>query len=166
MTKEYTSIKFKDWDFKVDKDATMNAYTSTKVGSAEDSQTLTGLNFLKQRDQIFPDEIKDLFTSLGINYKKEAEVSHHEALSDGQHLYSGWFHFKGEFTGPNYLDKQNEESKDFNLISIGKNFAIGFRKENFLTFFEDRNNLVQVEFECIIPWILEEEFEDADNFDL
>ena len=135
MTNEYTSVKYKEWEFQVDKEATLTAYSKVKVGSAEESQTLTGLNYAKQRDNIFPEEIKELLVSLGINYKKEAEVSHHEAFEDGQHLYAGWFHFKGDFSGPNYLEKQNESSKDFNLSSVNNKFAIGFTKQNFLTFF-------------------------------
>ncbi len=156
-------VSYKDWSFEVDKTVTQNTYKNIKIASAEESETLDGLNFAKQREEIYPEEIKKLFDDLGIDYKKEAEVSHHEALTNGMHIYSGWFHFKGSFTGPDYLDLMSEEDKKFNLIEITKNFSLGFRKESFLTSFEDRKNLVQVEFECLIPWVLEQEYEDEDE---
>ena len=84
-------------------------------------------------------------------------------LENGMHVYTGWFHFKGSFEGPDYLDKlskeNTDENKEFNVKEITKKFSIGFRNENFLTNFEDRTNLVQVEFECMIPWVLDLEFE-------
>ncbi len=162
-----TKVSYKDWNFEVDKTITQNTYKNIKRASAEESETLDGLNFAKQRDDIYPEEIKQLFEKLGIDYKKEAEVSHFAAVENGMHLYSGWFHFKGNFTGPDYLELMTEDDKKFNLIEITKNFSLGFRKESFLTSFEDRKNLVQVEFECLIPWVLEQEYEDEDEiFDM
>ena len=159
------AIKYKDWEFTADVETTKTTYKNVSIASAEASESIEGVNFAKQREKIYPQEIKDLFTSLGIDYKKETEVSHHKVLDDGQHVYTGWFHFKGDFSGPGYLDKQKGDDKTFNITPISDKFGIGFRRENFLTEFEDRSNLVQVEFECLLPWILDVEFEDYNLLD-
>ena len=158
-----TEITYKSWKFQADKETTASTYASVTKGSADEDESIEGVNFSKQREKVYPEEIKTLFGQLGIDYKKETEVSHHVNLENGMHVYTGWFHFKGSFEGPNYLDKISkdnpEEDKEFNVTEISKTFSIGFRNENFLTNFEDRSNLVQVEFECMIPWILDLEFE-------
>lgn len=154
-----TEITYKSWKFQVDQKLTASTYATVAKGSAEEDESIEGINFAKQRDKVYPKEIKDLFQQLGIDYKKETEVSHHLNLENGMHIYTGWFHFKGTFEGPDYLEKHSEDNKEFNTKEITKKFSIGFRNESFLTHFEDRSNLVQVEFECMIPWVLDLEFE-------
>ncbi len=158
-----TEVTYKNWSFKPNREETARAYAAVKRASAEESESIEGVNYAKQRDRVFPKEIKELFEALGIDYKKEPEVSHYKELGNGEHLYTGWFHFKGSFDGPDYLDKisqeNTEDKKEFNVFAITKRFSIGFRNESFLANFEDRSNLVQVEFECIIPWVLDVEFE-------
>lgn len=57
------------------------------------------MNFVAQRTNIYPTEIKELFTELGINWMKETEVTHFGLSASEQHYYNGWFHFKGSFEG-------------------------------------------------------------------
>ena len=45
------------------------------------------------------------------------------------------------------------------MTSINENFSIGFRYEKSLAYFEDNNDLVQVEFEAKLPWVIGKENE-------
>ena len=137
-----TEITYKSWKFQVNKELTASTYASVAKGSAYEEESIEGVNFSKQKEKVYPKEIIALFEQLGIDYKKETEVSHHLNLENGMHVYTGWFHFKGSFEGPNYLDKHTDENKEFNVTEITKKFSIGFRNESFLTNFEDRYNIV------------------------
>lgn len=155
----WQEVNFKGWKINVDKELTQNTYAQVKLGSAEESESIEGVNYFKQRDKVFPKEVLTLFEALGIDYKKETEVSHHEELENGLHQYFGWFHYKGSFEGENCLQNAEDENKIIELTTLTKTFKIGFRNANFLTAFDDRKNIVQIEYECILPWVLDVEYE-------
>jgi len=98
----------------------------------------------------------DLFDDLGIDYRKEVEITHYETLGDGLHHIGGWFHFKGKvLTGKDYRVPLEFGGYTFDLTPITDNFSIGFAEGSDLTFFEDKTGLVQVEFDTIIPWVID-----------
>ena len=154
-----TTIKFRNWELIVDKELTKVAYDKIFIGGPEGCGCNDCKNFLKNRETIYPTEIKNLFNELGIDYKKESEICHYGRLEDGLHYYGGWFHFKGKFIGKDCSVPTDPNAGDFELTPINKEFSIGFRYQNELTFFSDKENLVQIEFETKTPWTIEKNLE-------
>jgi hypothetical protein len=153
------TIKFKNWELIVNDELTKSTYNKVELGNADACICAECKNYSNFRDNVFPEEIKKLFLEIGIDYRKESEVTRYCKLKNGLHFYGGWFHFKGEFIGENCEVQLNKSVFTFELTKITENFSIGFRLSSALTFFENKNGLVQVEFETEIPWTIEKELE-------
>lgn len=157
-----TTVKYRDWEFEVDRELTRQTYESISVSGADSCVCNDCKNYAAYRDKVFPDEIKKLFDDLGIDYKKEVEITSFETLPNGLHLIGGWFHFKGWVTsGKDYRVPLSLGGHTFDLTIITDKFSIGFTEGNDLTFFPDKNDLVQVEFMVKIPWIIDKSLETA-----
>src|SRR5688572_1813859 len=94
-------IPYRDWILTVDSALTRATYARVKNGSADGCECFDCKNYVLTRDNAFPPETKALFEQVGIDYKKENEVSRLYKHGDGHHLYCGFFHFKGSFDGQN-----------------------------------------------------------------
>ena len=114
-------------------------------------------NFIEQREKVFPDEIRELFAKLGIDYKKEIDVSEFARLENGLHFYNGWFQFKGDFKGKDCTVPLPNGGYITDMTKITDTFSIGFRYGSSLTPFKEIEGLVQIEFDCYLPWILANE---------
>ena len=154
-----TTINFRSWELIADKQLTALTYDQVTIGGADSCICNECKNFANYRDNLYPDEIRQLFNDLGIDYKKESEICHYCRQDNGQHYYGGWFHYKGEFKGKNCTNWTTENSYTFDLTPISETFNIGFRVCSDLTFFDDKDNLVQIEFEVKIPWTIDKELE-------
>lgn len=140
-------IKFRDWDLYVDYETTKNTYDNVIHESCNCDDCK---NYALSKDIAFPDEIRKLFLDLGIVYKKECEAWCINNPKNELKNYIGWFHFKGSFKGPDCANDGNR----FDLKQITDTFKIGFRYEYYQTLFKDKNDLVQIEFETLVPWKL------------
>lgn len=154
-----TTISYKDWNLIVDREATKIAYDNCETGSAEGCDCNDCKNFADNKDKIYPEEIKGLFDKLGIDYRKEAEVSHYCRQADGLHYYGGWFHFNGQFKGKDCTVPLPSGGHTLELTPVTENFSIGFRVDNSLTIFAEKEGLVQIEFESKIPWTIDKKLE-------
>jgi len=152
-----THVSYRYWELYADKELTAQTYLKLEHSSAESCGCDYCKNFIEQREQIFPDEIKELFSKLGIDYQKEIEVSEFAKLENGLHYYSGWFHFKGDFIGKDCTVLLQNGGHTFDLTKITDDFSIGFRYDNALTPIKNKNGVVQIEFDCHLPWILPNE---------
>jgi len=74
--------------------------------------------------------------------------------NDGTHRYSVIFHFKGSFEGTDCLVSLNG-SQTIKLNPITDSFKIGFMKGDDLTYFKDKNDLIQIEIEIMVPWVID-----------
>jgi hypothetical protein len=90
-----TIVQYRDWKFEVDRELTRHTYESVSASGAESCACNDCKNYVACRDKIFPEEIKTLFSDLGIDYSKEVEITPWETLPGGLHHIGGWFHFKG-----------------------------------------------------------------------
>lgn len=154
-------LKFRDWEFEVDKELTRSTYAEV-IGSGADTCVCNDCKkYVAYRAEVFPDEIQNLFNDLGINYRKEVEITHIETHSNGLHHIAGWFHFKGRLLkGENYrVSIPGTEGYTFELTKITDTFSIGFGEGSDLTYFEDKSGLVQVEFDTSIPWVIDKSLE-------
>lgn len=152
-------VHFKNWELTVDYNITKRTYEKTAFGGSDICECNYCKNFADNKDNIYPDEIKLLFADLGIDYKKECEVWHYYNDELGYHCYSGWFHFKGSFQDKNHVSQTNKIFPIIDLTPINKNFSIGFSNNNQLTFFEDKELLVQVEFSAKTKWTIDKSLE-------
>lgn len=156
----FTKVKYRDWEFEVDRNLTRHTYKNISASGAESCVCNGCKNYVAYRDKIFSDEIRNLFEDLGIDYKKEVEITFFETLSNGLRHIGGWFHFKGRvLTGKDYRIHLPSGGHTTDLTHIAENFSIGFAEGGDLTFFSDKNDLVQVEFMTKIPWIIDKSLE-------
>ena len=77
-----TKVKYRDWEFEVDRELTRKTYESVLVSGTESCSCNDFKNYISYRDKVFSNEIKLLFEALGIDYKKEVEITSFENLSD------------------------------------------------------------------------------------
>ena len=153
-------MKFTDWTFEVDKTLTEQTYKNI-VGSGNETCSCNDCkNYVAYRDKVFPKEIIKLFEDLGIDFRKEVEITTWEKLTNGLHHIGGWFHFKGQvLTGKDYRIPFPSGGHTLALTRITDNFSIGFAEGNDLTFFTDKTGLVQIEFDTTIPWVIDKSLE-------
>ncbi|MDT3738833.1 MAG: hypothetical protein RO257_04955 [Candidatus Kapabacteria bacterium] len=150
------TLTYRDWTFEFDKQLTLDTYSQIKESGADLCICNECKNYIAYRDKIFPNEILKLFIDVGIDYKKEIEIMSFETLLNGFHNISGWFHFKGKILkGKDCRVSLPNGGFTFDLTTIADNFSIGFSEANDLTFFNDIQGLVQIEFDTIIPWVID-----------
>lgn len=154
-----TTVKFREWELIVDRELTKLTYDNVALGGPESCGCNDCKNFSNNREDIYPEEIKTLFDQLGIDFKKESEICHYCRQSDGLHYYGGWFHFKGKFKVKDCTVPTGSGGFTFDLTPINDKFSIGFRYDSALTFFDEKENLVQIEFDAITSWIINKELE-------
>ena len=154
-------LSYRDWTFEYNKQLTLDTYARIRESGAESCNCNDCKNYIANRDKVFPDEILKLFRDLGIDFTKEVEITNWERKPNGLHHIGGWFHFKGKvIRGKNFKIPLPSGGFSIDLTPISDNFSIGFSEGNDLTFFEDKNELVQIEFDTSIPWIIDKELED------
>ena len=149
------TIDFLEWKLFVDDALTRSTYANVAVGGADSCICKNCKNYVKSREFAFPGGIKKLFNALGVDYKKDCEVVHYYRNRNGLHHYCGWFHYIGDFFGPDCTLPLANGGYTTNLVTITPNFSIGFRKGTSLSIFQNNENLVQIEFEAHIPWIID-----------
>lgn len=156
-----TTVTFRDWEFEVDRELTQQTYESVSIGGADGCGCSDCENYAAYRDNVFSEEVKQLFNDLGIDYRKEVEITSWYILPDGLRCIGGWFHFKGRLiSGKNCkIPLPGNSGYSLHLTKIADNFEIGFTEENILTYFSDKTGLVQVEFITYIPWVIDKSLE-------
>ncbi len=160
------TLKFRDWEFEVDKQLTEQTYKKISGSGADGCACDDCKNYVAFRNEVFPDEVQKLFVDLGIDFRKEVEVTSLETLPNGLHCIAGWFHFKGKvIRGNDYRLPLLGGGYTFDLTKITENFEIGFAEGSALTFFEDKEGLVQIEFMTYVPWVINKVSSQVELFD-
>lgn len=135
------TVNLRTWVFKVDEQLTKQAYQAFS-SDAEWCACVYCQNYLAYREKFYPKEIKTLFFSLGLDYKKDprAPINYDVQPNDLLFYYSNDFFFYGRVLTP------NEDA-----IKIHDNFKI----EKVV---ESTNNqgasLVYIHFSTTIPFVL------------
>lgn len=161
MNKDVDStLKFREWEFEVDKLLTKQTYEKTFAGGSDTCICNDCKNYVSFRDNVFPEEVQNLFHDLGIDYRKEVEITTYEVLPNGLHHIGGWFHFKGKIIkGKDCRVPLPNSGFTFDLTKITDNFELGFTNGNDLAFFENTDHIVQIEFMTNIPWVIDKSLE-------
>lgn len=156
----FIRVKYRDWIFEVDRQLTKENYDIIIGGGSEGCECNDCKNYLTFRENVFPNEVQNLFNDLGIDYRKEVEILSYETLPNGLHNIGGWFHFIGQVIEGKDCDASlSGGGYTFDLTEIFDNFKIGFTKHISWTLFKNKYNLVQIEFNTSIPWVIDESLE-------
>ena len=148
-------VKYRDWVFEVDLEATIETYSNVEESGADTCACDNCKNYVAFRNYVFPEEILNLFDQLGVDSRKEVEITTWEELPDKFLRIGGWFHFKGRvLAGKTYRVWIAEKAYSYDLTPVADNFSIGFDKGDDLAYFEKKEELVQIEFGTIIPWVV------------
>jgi len=97
---------------------------------------------------------------LGIDYRKEVEITSWEKLPNGLYNIGGWFQFKGRvLKGKDYRIPLGGNGYTHDLTQVDDNFSIGFGEASALAHFSDTTGLVHIEFKTSIPWVIDKSLE-------
>ena len=149
-------VVYRGWIFEVDQQATQLAYSKRDSGNADGCSCSDCENYRSQRRDAFPPELLELFERLGLDYRKESEAFAVEDLNNGFVRYGGWFHFAGRILkGPDCKRPITKDAWAMELEQVAPRFKVGFTAGDDLSVFDDKGQLVQVEFETQIPWVID-----------
>jgi len=102
-----------DQTIRYDRESTAAVYKTIERGDAEECGCIFCKNFALQRDRAYPASFKALLEQLGIDPHKEGEVFECGPVTDGCHLYGGWFYFIGEMVAAGERTNSDPETHDF-----------------------------------------------------
>lgn len=146
---EIHTINFKNWAFDVDQTLTKTLYSNIMWGRADTIPKKEFKNYVVQRKYIFPQEVLDLFSELGVDYKKELKIKHCNE-EDGLNTYCGNFYAVGDMIkGDSCKVELSDSLCVYELTPITANFSIGFYQEN-----EEllHHHLIFIEFSVTVPY--------------
>jgi hypothetical protein len=147
-------LKLGNWIIQVDVDRTRKFYEEFYKITEECNCTYC-LNY-DMACPSYSDEIKQLFDELGIIPTKEAEVYHLHEIEPGKHLYGGFYHLVGIILeGKDCSQFVFERNRNQEFVNLTDDFKYGFSNDNALVNEDFPKPIIQLEFEAIIPWVLE-----------
>lgn len=133
-------MKIGSWIIEVDVNKTKEFYDNYHV-ITEDCNCDYCANYFLACEQ-FPPKMKELFRSLGIDPRKEGEVTEYIKNKDGTHLYSAFYHLVGRII---------EGGNDF---VYGDGVEISFTEELDLVPVGFPKPTIQFEIQMEISWVL------------
>lgn len=154
-----TRVTFREWTFEVDVPRTAEVYRCMDKASAETCGCHACLNFAAQRDTLYGAEFMALLRGLGIDHRREDEVSHFGREANGLHFYNGCFHFKGRIAeGRDCRVPAGTDGWTVSGISLDERISVGFLKPTHRAFdkFAVEEGLIQVDFSILLPWVLKD----------
>ena len=145
-------LKIGSWIIEVDVTKTKVFYERQPLIS-QDWNSIFGENYVLACER-FPQEVKELFHSLGIDPRKQGEVNEYKENEDGSHIYGGFYFIVGSLiTGPNFWINSEEDSMpNFETIN---GIQIAFTDELAMSPDADLPRpVIQLEFQLNVPWLL------------
>jgi len=111
-----------------DYEATRNLYSGTEGGDADRCECAYCRRFRNVRDEVYPQNVRTILERMGIDYKKESEVSQICEVEGRKRLYGGSFVFFGAVEcldqayerseAPPGFYKEVEVSADFSWVFV------------------------------------------------
>jgi hypothetical protein len=144
-------IKYRDWVLKADRLNNEALYSRVEVNGTQSCGCEGCQYFDSIADKLFPDEVKQLFLQLGIDIKKNFDVSDFGGGAMG-HTFNGQFHFKGVLLeGDDCYVPAEHGGYQVNLLPINDYFKIGFTKVASQSFFNNDEEIIKIEFMAKVP---------------
>ncbi len=138
-------FKYRDWVLEVERAQTETLYKGVSLSGSESCDCGNCKHFLSIKHFLYPDEVKGLFDNLGMDINKEFEVCDFGDEESG-HFYSWWFHFIGEIIeGKDCNTPLPTGGYTMDLLPINDILSIGFTKNISISFFDNKQDLIQVE---------------------
>lgn len=139
-------MRFGQWEYECDVEATKAAYARTPSGGADECRCTGCENYRRVRDDVFDPRARELLAALGIDYRKESEAYHLTRVRDRVHRYGGWFHFVGTLTA----------TGDFPHVPMTPSLSMSMTTAHAPALSELKGKpLVQVEFDALVPWVID-----------
>jgi hypothetical protein len=137
------------WEYSCDRAATAEAYARIDMGGADQCSCAGCRNFLKARNEVFPERFLALLESLGIDSRKDAEIVYYGPSGQGIYFYGGWFHFVGTL----------DTTGDFAPVPMGEGFETWLCRAHAPRISPLKDlPVVQLEFAARnVPWHLDED---------
>jgi hypothetical protein len=125
------TITFDEWTIECDEWITASAYSKISCGSAQECRCDDCQLFAKLRPTIFPRRARDLLESLGVDLKKEKEVSEFGfGERPGMSLYLAEYDFYGKLVaGPDAMEPQGS-GFTIKLSHIEEGAQLGFTERS------------------------------------
>jgi hypothetical protein len=145
-------LKLGSWIIEVDVKKT-KAYYDKQPLITEDWDSVFEKNYVLACETL-PQEVKDLFNSLGIDPRKQGEVNEYEEKEDGSHVYGGFYFIVGNIiSGPNFWvnteDGLMPNFETINGIQIAFTDQLAMPPDEALP-----KPQLQLEFQLNVPWLL------------
>ena len=125
-------VTIESWVIDFDRTATVAAYEAVSVGSAEDCGCAECENWMVQRVHAYPSRFSQLLMTLGIDQRKETDVTGWEGgvAYPGSNRYTGEFAFVGQLvSGPEYYVPALGGGYNFHHVELEPGFNVGFANE-------------------------------------
>lgn len=144
-------VKYRDWVLEVDRPENEALYKEVETPGTQSCACEDCQYFESIADELYPDDVKQLFEQLGIDIKKNFDVS---SFGGGQmgNAFNGQFHFKGGLIeGPDCYQLTEFGGYQLNLLPVSDNFKIGFTKTTSPSFFNSEADIIKIEFMAWVP---------------
>lgn len=147
-------IKLGSWTIEVDVSKTRSFYDNYHL-ITEDCECDYCANYVLACDK-FPKSTKELFNFLGIEPRKEGEVSQYIENQDGTHLYAAFYHTVGKIIEGPKLWVPSSEDSEVSLPNFVEHHGvdIGFSEDLALVPEGFPKPTIQFEIQMNVPWLL------------
>jgi hypothetical protein len=144
-------VRYRDWVFEVDRAANEVLYKEVETPGTQSCACEDCQYFESIADELYPDDVKQLFKKLGIDIKKNFDVSSFGGGAMGS-AFNGQFHFKGSLIeGPDCYQLTEFGGYQVNLLPVSDIFKIGFTKTKSASFFTNEADIIKIEFMARVP---------------
>ncbi|UOE93327.1 hypothetical protein [Alkalihalobacillus sp. LMS39] len=141
------------WTIEVDVDKTKEYYDKYHL-ITEDCDCDYCANYVLACER-FPSKIKDLFNSLGIDPRKEGEVSEYMLNKDGTHLYCAFYHIVGRIIdGPKWIPTKKGSEVSTPNFAEHNGVDVSFSEDLALVPEEFPMPTIQFEIQMNVPWMI------------
>lgn len=143
-----TGISIGPWLVSAEAEATRLVYRRIERSPADECVCDYCKNFVAVRSEAYPPEVIAAFELVGIDWRKELEISHYGGLPSGLYVYEGSFQFAGQLeSGPD-----SQTSKQTNFHRLTSRFEIGVLQIEKASSPFSELPVIQVEFSVELPW--------------
>jgi hypothetical protein len=142
-------IRLSNWIIDIDTEKTKEYYDRLTV---EEGCTCAYCRNYIKACEAFSKEVLDFYKMLRIDPRKEGEFMEFETDTDKQ-LYMGFYHLVGKIV--KRPSNKTEKWDDLNIIKVD-NVKFTFTDELDLVPEDFPKPVIQLEFEVMLPWLLEE----------
>lgn len=148
-----TQLKLSDWMLQIDKEQTAEVYSKLPL-ITDKCRCLGCRNYVQAITQL-PFVAQETFALLGIDPAKAGEVYPMEINADGTHLYSGRYFVIGQIlVDPETTGHVSHNGSQITLAKVSSEFSIGFSAKALYPPRDFPQPLLQLEFNCSVPWVL------------